>query len=75
MAFGTTTFAAVQFTVLRSGRVEAIRLTRSSNDAVLNQLALAAIPKRLPRIPADVGLDHIDHRIHLWYRSSDDGAP
>jgi TonB family protein len=75
MAFGTTTFAAVEFTVLRSGRVEGIRLTRRSRDAVLDQLALAAIPKRLPRIPVEVGVDRVDHRIHLWYRSSTDPTP
>ncbi len=51
-----------------SGRVEAVQVERSSGNAVLDELAVHAVPTRLPRLPR-THRSGLHHRLTLRYRN------
>jgi TonB family protein len=59
----------VQYRIQPNGRVTDIRLARSSGHTLLDQIALQAIPRKLPRFPSGLGREDIPHRIVLRYRN------
>jgi len=59
----------VQYKIRPTGKVTNLELSRSSGNAALDQMALEAVPRKLPRFPSDLDRDLIPHRIVLRYRN------
>lgn len=70
-----TTEIVVRFDVERNGRVSEPAIVRGTGDALLDHIALSAIPRRLPRFPKDLVLDHFSHQLTLRYRSTTSERP
>ena len=45
----------IEFKIRRTGRVANVELTKTSGHSILDIVALNSIPKRLPRLPREVG--------------------
>jgi TonB family protein len=72
---GVHGIATVQLYIHRTGRVTDIVLHASSGNPHLDAMALSAIPTTLPRIPREVDLEGLHHRISLRYRNQVAGPP
>jgi len=68
-AVGIQGQVTVQYTIRPTGRVTEIELARSSGHPILDQIALDAIPRKLPRFPPGIEKAQIPHRIVLRYRN------
>ncbi len=68
-AMGLQGLVTVRYVVQGSGRVSEARVTRSSGNASLDQMALDAIPPRLPRLPREQRGEPLPHQITLRYRN------
>lgn len=68
-ALGDSGAATVQFYVRQNGKVSDVKLTRSSGSPYLDAMALSAIPTTLPRMPRELALDGLHHRISLAYHN------
>ena len=68
-AMGIQGDVTVVFHVQRNGRVDDLSVLRSSGYLPLDQMALAAVPRRLPRIPRAVEEDVLLQQITFHYRN------
>jgi len=68
-AVGIQGQVTVQYSIRPTGRVTDIHLTRSSGNRTLDQIAVDAIPRKLPRFPPGIEREAIRHRIVLRYRN------
>lgn len=59
---------SVRFAIGGSGRVDDVKVTRSSGNEWLDALAVAAIPKRVPKPPRSLGSEVTLHEIRFRYR-------
>lgn len=59
----------VRYAIRNNGKTQAVRIASSSGVADLDRMALASIPRQLPRIPAGVERESIEHQIVLRYRN------
>ena len=66
-AQGVQGATVIDFTVKRSGKVKHLNVLRPSGHAQLDAMAVAAIPKRLPRIPAFLKERKVRHRYIFQY--------
>lgn len=57
------------FHIQRNGRVRDLTVLRSSGHAVLDEMARAAVPSRLPRIPREIESDMLLQQITFHYRN------
>lgn len=67
-AMGVRGDTTVRFTVQPNGRTGEVTLVRRSGNETLDAIALAAIPERVPRMPAGIELVAIEHEITFRYR-------
>lgn len=68
-ALGIQGEVAVRYRVRRNGVVEDKRVARSSGNPQLDAMALAAIPRKLPRFPRDLTEEVVHHQLLLRYRN------
>lgn len=68
-ALGIQGDVTVVFHVQHNGRVSDATIVRRSGHASLDQMALDAIPDRLPRFPKDIEQDAIYHLYTFHYRN------
>ena len=68
-ALGVQGTTEVTFIVDPKGRVQEKHLSRRSGRTELDALALAAVPKRLDRMPADLNLDSLT--VRFTFRTTD----
>jgi TonB family protein len=68
-ALGVQGEVTVVFRVARSGKVSDAAVLRSSGHAFLDQMALLAVPERLPRIPGRIEQDSLLQEITFRYRN------
>jgi TonB family protein len=59
----------IEFKVFRNGRVSNLELVKSSGHPGLDLIALRSVPRRLPRIPREVGVRSVLQRITFHYRN------
>lgn len=59
----------VRYGIRSNGRTQSVRIASSSGVPELDRMALHAIPRQLPRIPASLNRDAIEHQIVLRYRN------
>jgi TonB family protein len=75
-ALGIEGTVVVQLDIRRSGRVADVKVYASSGYPHLDAVALAAIPSKVPRIPKELDLEHLAHRISLRdLRGQEDRPP
>jgi len=68
-ALGIGGQVTLEFVITRNGRVQDLRVVSSSGHPSLDQLALEAVPKHLPRLPRKLGVPAVRHRMLLRYRN------
>lgn len=59
--------AAVVFRIRANGKVDSVVLFRSSGNSMLDSMAVAAIPEKLPKLPRDVGGEAVLHKVTFRY--------
>ncbi|HHO51401.1 MAG TPA: TonB family protein, partial [Deltaproteobacteria bacterium] len=68
-ALGLQGQVTVRYVIQGTGRVSEAKVTRSSGNANLDQMALDAIPAKLPRLPRGLRSVPLHHQITLRYRN------
>lgn len=68
-ALGIQGKVTVVFVITPSGRTEQVRMLNSSGNTNLDQLALSAVPERLPKLPRRVGTPNLPMRWTFTYRN------
>jgi TonB family protein len=68
-ALGIQGDVTIIFHVRRNGRVDDLSVLRSSGHALLDSMALAAVPNKLPRIPRKIQNSELLQQITFHYRN------
>lgn len=68
-ALGLQGQVTVHYVTQGTGRVSEVQVTRSSGNPSLDQMALDAIPTKLPRLPRELRGEPLHHQITLRYRN------
>ncbi len=74
-ALGIQGDVTIIFHVRRNGRVEDLSVLRPSGNALLDGMAIAAVPNKLPRIPRTIPNNELLQQITFHYRNPLVSAP
>ncbi|NCG20373.1 MAG: TonB family protein [Rhodobacterales bacterium] len=73
-AIGIQGQVTLEYTVRRDGRVVVVQVAASSGVQALDDMARAALPRKLPRFPPELAQSQLHHRLVLRYQNPLVGA-